>query len=341
MAWKPTYDSRNRENIAKLADNTKAATLKWYDFLVANKIDLLIYETTRTEAQQRENVRKGASQTMKSYHLVGQALDFVPVKGKEALWNGYGSADVKKAVSYAKKLGFEWGGDWTGFVDKPHLQYNYKGYGTDTFGGKSSNKPASAPKAKSYLGKGDKGNDVKTLQSKLNAAGFNCGAADGIFGVKTEQAVKAFQKAVGLAVDGLYGAKTRAALESYKKPSSKPATPKGDQKTNSIVEYLNSIGVDSSFANREKLAKQYGIKGYKGTAGQNLELLEKMRKGSAPKASKPKGDQKTGSLVDYLKSIGEPSDFNSRAKLASKHGIKNYKGTAEQNTALLKKVRGH
>lgn len=131
---------------------------------------------------------------------------------------------------------------------------------------------------------------------------------------------------------------------AYKKPANnKPAAskPKGNQKTNSIVEYLNSIGVDSSFANREKLAKQYGIKGYKGTAEQNLELLEKMRKGSSPKASKPKGDQKTGSLVDYLKSIGEPSDFNSRAKLASKHGIKNYKGTADQNTALLKKVRGH
>lgn len=263
MAWKPTYDSRNRENIAKLADNTKAAALKWYDYLIANKIDLLIYETIRTEAQQRENVRKGASQTMRSYHLVGQALDFVPVKGKEVLWNGYRSAEVKKAVSYAKKLGFEWGGDWTGFVDKPHLQYNYKGYGTDTFGGKSSNKPASTPKSK------------------------------------------------------------------------------GNQKTNSVVEYLDSIGVNSSFANRSKLAAQNGIKNYKGTASQNLELLNKLRKGSAPKASKPKGDQKTGSLVDYLKSIGEPSDFNSRAKLASKHGIKNYKGTADQNTALLKKVRGH
>lgn len=259
MAWKPTYDSRNRDNIAKLADNTKAAALKWYDYLIANKIDLLIYETIRTEAQQRENVRKGASQTMRSYHLVGQALDFVPVKGKEALWNGYGSADVKKAVSYAKKLGFEWGGDWTGFVDKPHLQYNYKGYGTDTFGGKSS----------------------------------------------------------------------------------KPSAPKGNQKTNSVVEYLDSIGVNSSFANRSKLAAQNGIKNYKGTDSQNLELLNKLRKGSAPKASKPKGDQKTGSLVDYLKSIGVSSSFSNREKLAKQYGIKGYRGTAEQNTALLKKIRGH
>ncbi|GGH16689.1 hypothetical protein GCM10008013_11610 [Paenibacillus segetis] len=28
-------------------------------------------------------------------------------------------------------MDFEWGGDWSGSWDKPHLQYNYKGYGTD------------------------------------------------------------------------------------------------------------------------------------------------------------------------------------------------------------------
>lgn len=130
----------------------------------------------------------------------------------------------------------------------------------------------------------------------------------------------------------------------YKKTSSKPSTsnPKGDQKTNSIVEYLNSIGVDSSFSNRSKLAAANGIKGYKGTESQNLELLKKLRGGdttSAPK--KAKGDQETTSLVDYLKSIGEASDFKNRAKLAAAKGIKNYEGTASQNTQLLKKLRGH
>ncbi|QZA70014.1 lysin [Bacillus phage 043JT007] len=132
---------------------------------------------------------------------------------------------------------------------------------------------------------------------------------------------------------------------AYKKSSSsapKKSTSKGDQKTNSIVEYLDSIGVDSSFNNRAKLASANGIKGYKGTESQNLELLKKLRGGgttSAPK--KVKGDQKTTSLVDYLKSIGEPSDFKNRAKLAAAKGIKNYEGTSSQNTQLLKKLRGH
>ncbi|WP_242698100.1 N-acetylmuramoyl-L-alanine amidase [Bacillus sp. SD088] len=57
----------------------------------------------------------------------------------------------------------------------------------------------------------------------------------------------------------------------------KPSKSKGDQKTNSIVDYLKSIKVDSSFANRKKLAAKHGIKNYSGTAGQNAQLLKKMR----------------------------------------------------------------
>lgn len=41
------------------------------------------------------------------------------------------------------------------------------------------------------------------------------------------------------------------------------------------------------------------------------------------------------SVVDYLKSGGQDSSFNNRAALATKYGIANYSGTAEQNTALL------
>ncbi|GAF22769.1 hypothetical protein JCM19047_2539 [Bacillus sp. JCM 19047] len=59
--------------------------------------------------------------------------------------------------------------------------------------------------------------------------------------------------------------------------------------TGSIVTYLNSIGVDSSYGNRERLAKQHGINGYSGTANQNTRLLNILRNGgsTAPaKASK-------------------------------------------------------
>ncbi|UKL30017.1 N-acetylmuramoyl-L-alanine amidase protein [Bacillus phage PK2] len=128
-------------------------------------------------------------------------------------------------------------------------------------------------------------------------------------------------------------------LDIPAKKAPKPK-PKGDMKTTSIVTYLNSIGEDASFANREKLAKKYGIAGYRGTAPQNLKLLELMRKGATPKPV-PKGDQKTNSIVVYLKSIGVNSSFTNRSKLAKAHGISNYRGTASQNLLLLKKMRGH
>ena len=45
------------------------------------------------------------------------------------------------------------------------------------------------------------------------------------------------------------------------------------------------------------------------------------------------------SIVDYLKSIGQPSDFASRQRLATRYGIANYTGTAEQNIRLLNLLR--
>ena len=53
-----------------------------------------------------------------------------------------------------------------------------------------------------------------------------------------------------------------------------------------------------------------------------------------------KGDMKTGSIVVYLQSIGEPYSFAHRQKLAAKHGISNYTGTASQNKRLLSILRG-
>lgn len=46
------------------------------------------------------------------------------------------------------------------------------------------------------------------------------------------------------------------------------------------------------------------------------------------------------SIVDYLTSIDQASDYGSRAKLAAEKGIQNYSGTSEQNTQLLSMLRG-
>ncbi|EAC2444979.1 M15 family peptidase [Listeria monocytogenes] len=195
------YYSRSLENVNKLADNTKAAARKLLDWAENSGIEVLIYETIRTKEQQSANVANGASQTMRSYHLVGQALDFVMAKGKTVDWGAYRSDKGKKFVAKAKSLGFEWGGDWSGFVDNPHLQFNYKGYGTDTFGKGASTSNSSKPSA----------------NTNTNSLG--------------------------------------------------------------LVDYMNMNKLDSSFANRKKLAAKYGIKNYSGTASQNTTLLAKLKAG--------------------------------------------------------------
>jgi N-acetylmuramoyl-L-alanine amidase len=50
------------------------------------------------------------------------------------------------------------------------------------------------------------------LQQRLIQLGFNCGKIDGVFGIKTEVAVKEFQKSVGVFVDGKCGPSTLIAL---------------------------------------------------------------------------------------------------------------------------------
>lgn len=62
------------------------------------------------------------------------------------------------------------------------------------------------------LKQGSRGEQVKTMQRKLKNWGYYKGAVDGIYGAKTKEAVKYFQRKNGLVVDGIAGAKTLAAM---------------------------------------------------------------------------------------------------------------------------------
>lgn len=54
-------------------------------------------------------------------------------------------------------------------------------------------------------------------------------------------------------------------------------------KSLSLVDALSSLKINSSFTNREKIAKANGIKGYKGTAEQNNKLLSLLKAGKLKK----------------------------------------------------------
>jgi peptidoglycan hydrolase-like protein with peptidoglycan-binding domain len=99
--------------------------------------------------------------------------------------------------------------------------------------------PAPAPKPV-YLKRGSKGSNVLSMQRLLAKAvrGFDYSSGPGLFGPKTEQALKSFQKSKGLTVDGVYGPKTQAALKEATKP--KPAS-----KHSAVVEVSNVQPGDS------------------------------------------------------------------------------------------------
>lgn len=55
---------------------------------------------------------------------------------------------------------------------------------------------------------GSTGDEVRRIQQKLSDLGYSVGSVDGVYGQKTQSAVKAFQRNVGLTADGIAGPAT-------------------------------------------------------------------------------------------------------------------------------------
>lgn len=60
--------------------------------------------------------------------------------------------------------------------------------------------------------KGSTGEEVKKIQQKLKNWGYYTGEVDGVYGSKTQEAVKYFQSKNGLTADGIAGAQTLQAM---------------------------------------------------------------------------------------------------------------------------------
>ena len=96
-------------------------------------IDLLIYCTLRTAAEQAELYARGRTKPGRivtyakpgsSAHNFGLAYDCVPLRGGKAVWGTKGAdLDLWWHVGrIGKTLGLEWAGDWVKFKEFPHFQ---------------------------------------------------------------------------------------------------------------------------------------------------------------------------------------------------------------------------
>lgn len=90
--------------------------------------------------------------------------------------------------------------------------------GTGTLGTALTLGTGGADAAPPKLRRGDRGSAVTTLQKRLSRLEYWCGAADGVFGHLTEQAVFALQKTARLGRDGVVGPDTYGALDDDIQP---------------------------------------------------------------------------------------------------------------------------
>lgn len=95
------------------------------------EVDFAVLEGVRSVARQEQLVKAGASQTMKSRHITGHAVDLGAYVNGSVRWDWslYGKiAIAMKAAAIELQVAIEWGGDWKTFPDGPHFQLTWEEY---------------------------------------------------------------------------------------------------------------------------------------------------------------------------------------------------------------------
>ena len=108
---------------------------------------------------------------------------------------------------------------------------------------------------------GSRGDEVKQIQTKLKNWGYYNGSVDGIYGSKTVEAVKYFQRKNGLTADGIAGSKTLSAM-GINNSGSSGATASNDSNLNLLSRliygeargepYVGQVAVGAVVLNRVK-----------------------------------------------------------------------------------------
>ena len=111
MAYK--LSTRAQERLMGIEPELKEVV---YEAIKVTKIDFGVIEGLRTEEKQKQLVESGASQTMKSKHLEGRAVDLMAYIGGRGSWelNVYDEiADAMKEAAIKVDVAVRWGAAWT------------------------------------------------------------------------------------------------------------------------------------------------------------------------------------------------------------------------------------
>tara|TARA_B100000424_G_scaffold50513_1_gene35744 strand:+ start:834 stop:1286 length:453 start_codon:yes stop_codon:yes gene_type:complete len=111
MAYK--LSTKSQERLMGVEPELKEVV---YEAIKVTKIDFGVIEGLRTEEKQKQLVESGASQTMKSKHLEGRAVDLMAYIGGRGSWelNVYDEiADAMKEAAIKVDVAVRWGAAWT------------------------------------------------------------------------------------------------------------------------------------------------------------------------------------------------------------------------------------
>lgn len=188
------------------------------------EIPFRVIEGVRKLSRQRQLVKLGASQTLRSRHLTGHAVDVAAFPGGRLSWEVplyYRIADAFKQAAHTLDVPIEWGGDWKSFFDGSHFQLPWKSYPAVSNPAQGGCVPkvtdGAERRANRIVRPGERSDDVRRWQAEINAVIPDAGlAVDGIYGPATYAAVTRLQQLIGVKPDGLIGSKTRAAYTRFK-----------------------------------------------------------------------------------------------------------------------------
>ena len=111
MAYK--LSTKSQERLMGVEPELKEVV---YEAIKVTKIDFGVIEGLRTEEKQKQLVESGASQTMKSKHLEGRAVDLMAYIGGRGSWelSVYDEiADAMKESAIKVDVAVRWGAAWT------------------------------------------------------------------------------------------------------------------------------------------------------------------------------------------------------------------------------------
>ena len=111
MAYK--LSTKSQERLIGVEPELKEVV---YEAIKVTKIDFGVIEGLRTEEKQKQLVESGASQTMKSKHLEGRAVDLMAYVNGRGCWeiNVYDEiADAMKRAAIEEDVPVRWGAAWT------------------------------------------------------------------------------------------------------------------------------------------------------------------------------------------------------------------------------------